>query len=151
MSLFETASAQTNLVTLPVPPSNLHVLTNVPVAASPDIPSLNWVPLSDWINVKTSVSPAAIGDGVADDTAAIQAALNTTNIGQTVYLPAGTYRITQTLTMTGPTCGSTIIGNGRDTHVVWDGTNGGVMFWSDGNPYCRYVGLSWDGGGMKTA
>jgi hypothetical protein len=111
-----------------------------------DIPSLNWQPRSDWINVKTS-TPAAVGDGVADDTAALQAALNVTSVGKTVYIPAGTYRITQTLAMHN-SIGSTVIGNGRDTRIVWAGTNGGVMFWSDGNNYTRYIGLSWDGGGI---
>jgi hypothetical protein len=143
LSIFETASAQSNV--LPAPPTNFHVVTKGTVGASPDIPSLNWQPLSDWINVKTSVSPDAIGDGVADDTAAIQAALNMTNVGKTVYLPAGTYKITQTLAMHGPAPGSTIIGNGRDTRIVWGGAAGGTMFWSDGIAYSRYVGLSWDG------
>jgi len=39
------------------------------------IPELSWEERSDWINVKTAVQPPARGDGVADDTAAIQAAL----------------------------------------------------------------------------
>ena len=39
---------------------------------APTIPELAWEPRSDWINVR-SVQPAAVGDGVADDTAAIQA------------------------------------------------------------------------------
>ena len=129
------------------PPTGLHIVSTNASAAFPDIPSLNWQPRSDWINVKSNVSPAAVGDGVADDTAAIQAALNMTNVGKTVYLPPGTYRITQTLALHGPGSGSTVIGHGRDTHIVWDGTNGGVMFWSDGIAYSRYIGLSWDGGG----
>ncbi len=154
LSIVVTASAQTNVTpagdtngTLPTSPTGLHVISNGVPADSPDIPSLNWQPRSDWINVKSNVSPLAIGDGVADDTAALQAALNITNVGKTVYLPPGTYRITQTLAMHGPGPGSAIIGHGRDTHIVWDGTNGGVMFWSDGNPCSRYIGLSWDGGG----
>jgi len=124
------------------PPTNLHV-------ALPNIPSLNWQPRSDWINVKSDVSPVAIGDGVADDTAALQAALNVTNVGKTIYIPAGAYRITQTLAMHN-SLGSAVIGNGRDTRIVWAGTNGGVMFWSDGNPYTRYIGLSWDGRGAAS-
>lgn len=38
----------------------------------------------------------AVGDGTTDDTAAIQAALNASN---TVYLPAGSYKITDQLTL----------------------------------------------------
>ena len=141
------AGSTTSSDTILAPPTNLHVVSANYQGASLDIPSLNWQPRSDWINVKSNVTPAAIGDGVADDTAALQAALNMTNVGKTVYIPAGTYRITQTLAMHGPGPGSTVIGNGRDTRIVWDGTNGGVMFWSDGIAYSRYIGLSWDGAG----
>ena len=116
-------------------------------AASPDIPRLDWQPRSDWINVKTDVTPAAVGDGQADDTAPLQAALNRGVKGKTVYLPPGTYRITQTLAFHGPETGAAIIGHGRDTRLVWDGAVGGRMFWSDGVAYCRYVGLVWDGRG----
>jgi hypothetical protein len=35
----------------------------------------------------------AVGDGVANDTAAIQAAINSLATGGTVYLPAGTYKV----------------------------------------------------------
>lgn len=46
--------------------------------------------LSDnWISVKDF---GAVGDYVADDTAAIQAAINSTN-GNTIYFPPGTYKI----------------------------------------------------------
>lgn len=42
----------------------------------------------------------AVGDGVADDTAAVQAALNQTG---TVYVPKGFYKITSTLTLSSNT------------------------------------------------
>ncbi|HEY3398177.1 MAG TPA: glycosyl hydrolase family 28-related protein [Armatimonadota bacterium] len=112
-------------------------------AADPMIPSLNWIPRSDWVSVK----PAAVGDGVADDTAAIQAALDTLKDGSTVYLPAGTYRITQSLTLNGPRHGILVVGNGADTRLVWDGPVGGWMFAEDGVAYCRYVGMVFDGRG----
>jgi hypothetical protein len=44
-------------------------------SAARAIPELAWEPRSDWINVRTDVSPRAVGDGAADDTAALQAAL----------------------------------------------------------------------------
>jgi hypothetical protein len=43
----------------------------------------------------------AVGDGVTDDTAAIQAALNACPADQVVYIPAGTYRINSRLTFNG--------------------------------------------------
>lgn len=45
------------------------------------------------------MSYGAVGDGVADDTAAIQAAINACTIGGTVYIPAGTYKTTAVLTI----------------------------------------------------
>lgn len=44
-----------------------------------------------FLNVKAF---GAVGDGVADDTPAIQAAMDAVAVGGTVYLPAGTYKIT---------------------------------------------------------
>ena len=97
-----------------------------PVAAKPRIPVLNWEKRSDWVNVKTDVTPAAVGDGVADDTAAVQKALDGVDSGSSVYLPPGTYRITDTLTLRGPRRGGVvtgvlIVGHGRDTRLVWNG------------------------------
>lgn len=41
--------------------------------------------------------PGAKGDGITDDTKAVQNALNSTPAGGELYLPAGTYSITTTL------------------------------------------------------
>ena len=113
--------------------------------ASPNIPELNWTERSDWLNVQTDVTPAAVGDGIHDDTKAIQAALNRVGENVSVYLPPGTYRITQTLILTGPLVGVMIVGHGRTTRIVWDGAKGGRMFWSNGAAYSSYIGLTWDG------
>lgn len=123
----------------------LLALTIAAFAAAPDIPSLNWQERSNWLNVKTDVTPKALGDGVADDTRAIQTALDTGGDGKAIYLPPGTYRITQTLVLKGPIHGVLIVGHGRDTKLVWDGAEGGTMFWSNGSAYSSYIGLSWDG------
>ena len=119
-------------------------------AGATQLPVLNWQQRSDWINVKTDVSPAAVGDGVQDDTAALQAALNrladTVGAPHVVYLPPGTYRITSTLTLT-KIMGVLIVGHGRSTRIVWDGAQDGVMYDSNGVSRSRYVGLIWDGAG----
>lgn len=50
----------------------------------------------DWLNVKDH---GAAGDGVTDDTIAIQAALDACPMGGIVYLPAGGYRTSAPLTI----------------------------------------------------
>lgn len=70
------------------------------------IPVLTWEPRSDWMNVRDW---GAIGDGVADDTAAIQAVFDRTPETdghyaeslrrRVVYFPAGRYRLTKTLVL----------------------------------------------------
>ena len=69
--------------------------------AAPMIPNLSWEKRSDWIDVKTDVTPAAMGDGVADDTDALQAGFKGMKQGSVLYLPAGTYRISRTLLLGG--------------------------------------------------
>lgn len=134
-----------------------------PAAAAPpigprQIPALAWQPRSDWINVKTDVIPAAVGDGVADDTAALQQALDRvaaatredgpgTKDGSTLYFPAGTYRITRPLSLTGPIIGLLLVGCGRDTRLVWDGAAGGHLLQLNGVAYSSFVGLALEGRG----
>jgi hypothetical protein len=58
---------------------------------------------SDVVNVKDF---GAIGDGVTDDTAAIQAAIDSLpNKGGTIFIPSGVYKVTSTIT----------VGNGTDS------------------------------------
>jgi polygalacturonase len=59
----------------------------------------------------------AVGDGVADDTAAIQAAINAIGAsGGYVYLPAGIYRTTSTITITSNK--TRIQGQGNNTTIT---------------------------------
>jgi hypothetical protein len=119
--------------------------------APPQIPALGWEERSDWINVQTEVVPAAIGDGRADDTVAVQTALNGVRDGSVLYFPAGTYRLTAPLSLRnsagGRWVGGLIVGSGRNTKWVWDGAEGGTMFVLDGIAYSRFVGLELDGRG----
>jgi hypothetical protein len=95
-------------------------------------------------NVKTDprLSQHAVGDGVANDQAAIQAAINTAHAagGGVVYLPAGTYKLIDT--------GS----GGHDmidmkSNVVLQGAGQGstiVQYGYDGTPV-EYYGVRFDG------
>ncbi|MEI6424872.1 MAG: glycosyl hydrolase family 28-related protein, partial [Lentisphaerota bacterium] len=121
-------------------------------ASAPMIPDLPWEKRSDWVDVKTDITPAAIGDGIADDTEALQAAFKAMKPGTTLYLPAGTYRINKTLELGGAykeggISQGTIIGNGRSTKILWDGETGGVMIKSLGYTHSSYIGFVLDGRG----
>jgi len=79
----------------------------------------------------------AVGDGVADDTAAIQAAINAayTQYNRPVYFPCGIYKITGTITITqgvmligagsqgsSDSFGTTIIHHSNSDCLVWNGS-----------------------------
>lgn len=109
-------------------------------------------PFPSWRNLKTHYG--AVGDGVADDTAAIQKALTDLikHEGFSVlYVPSGTYRLTDTVSTVRKAhtdCqGVSIIGEHPDTTVlVWDGAEDGTMFRWDAW-YSKISRLSFDGKG----
>lgn len=78
----------------------------------------------------------AVGDGVADDTGAIQAAINILpQKGGRVFLPAGTYKITSTLNLNAlnkpiDLCG---VGSGEQLHGTPAG-GGSVLVWGGAAP-----------------
>ena len=74
----------------------------------------------------SAITVKAVGDGKADDTAAIQAAIDTaakSGAGSIVWLPAGRYRITQTLRVP-PAVRLFGVGAKRPTLVLADRTPG---------------------------
>jgi len=78
---------------------------------------------------RASVSTSGTqGNGTADDTAAIQQAIDaarTRGNGAIAYLPTGRYVITNTLRITGKNF--FVGGSGWSTKEIWKGPEGGVM------------------------
>jgi hypothetical protein len=135
----------------------------------PQQPTLEWTPRSDWRSVKAGCGGAkgAKGDGKSDDSAAIQACISNMTNGNTLYLPPGTYRITQTLLIgcknvsyvdpktnkttakiEGCMIGGNIKGHGAATRVVWAGALNETMIMDTGVTGFRSMGVHWDGAGV---
>lgn len=78
-----------------------------------------------WLNV---LSFGAIGDGLADDTLAIQAAVDAaaTAGGGMVYFPAGTYLVSE-----GPVAGLAVVVAANNTHLVGDGVGATIIRLAD--------------------
>jgi len=89
---------------------------------------------STYVNIQTTFG--AVGDGVADDTVALQNALNYLNAtGSCIYFPSGTYRITSPLSITFTYTSDMAItrpsikGDGPTNSVIWwDGSNTPTLY-----------------------
>ena len=109
-------------------------------------------PFPSWRNVKTDYG--AVGDGKADDTVAIQKALDDLHFHKdfcVLYFPAGTYRIADTVKTLRQShqegMGMTVVGEDPATTTLrWDGAAGGVMVKYDAW-YSRISRLTLDGAG----
>jgi polygalacturonase len=105
-------------------------------------------PFSSWLNVKTQFG--AVGNGVTDDTAAIQNAINAISSSHSVvYLPAGTYKITRTLTIANKMYSGFVGHDPADTTIKWAGPAGGWMMWANGLNSDRWGRITWDGSGIS--
>jgi hypothetical protein len=92
----------------------------------------------------------AVGDGVADDTFAIQAAVNAAGLFGTVQFPSGTYKITSTITVP-PVSGvvSGIIFTATGTATIRAAANLSAVFSATGCQ-CVFKNLSIDVGSSST-
>jgi len=102
-------------------------------------------PFESWGNVKADYG--AVGDGITDDTKAIQRALDFLRFSRKkiLYFPAGVYKITNTLTMLSQINIGIIGENPATTTIVWDGKSGGTMLDCNGVSYSHYGRITWDG------
>lgn len=112
-------------------------------------------PFNSWANVKTRFKAA--GNGIQDDTKALQMALDSLSTMErvlfntqpktkylVVYLPAGTYRISQTLRLTGK-IGVTFIGEDPEKTIIkWEGGDNDTMFLSNRSAYLKISRLTWN-------
>ena len=108
-------------------------------------------PFTSWLNVRKDFG--AVGDGMVDDTAAIQRALDEIREHKqacVLYLPAGTYRITKTLETARQAHQDNMVSIiGEDPAKVilkWDGAEDGTMFKWDAW-YAKLSRLTFDGAG----
>ncbi len=130
--------------------------THADTVILPDASDEEFVgPFPSWRNVKTHYG--AVGDGVTDDTAALNAALLDLRLARNngwsvLYLPAGTYRVTSTLVNTqridhNDYLGFSIIGEDpATTRIVYDGPANSDLWRLDGW-YCKVSRLTLDGAG----
>ena len=134
--------------------ATLSTLTTTPAAAGaadPILPSEEFHgPFPSWTNVTTVYG--AVGNGVADDTAALQAALDDLEVAPGVhvlYLPAGTYRITGRLEYHHRMYGRIVGADPATTTLLWDGgTTDPHMLIMNGTAYTSWSRLTFDGGGV---
>jgi hypothetical protein len=153
VSAGQNSDFQDSLAELSVTASNL-VPSKIKVLAVDSTVDDEFVgPFDSWKDLKRDFG--AIGDGITDDTLALQNALNTLQPNSTnhvLYLPAGTYRITQPLDFRrlSPSQAQTImfIGEGPATTTIrWAGPTNGVML-TYGAWYSKMSRLTFDGAGI---
>ncbi len=149
---------QDSLATLTLRSTNLaHTVVRV-LAVDSDVDDEFAGPFASWQDLKRDFG--AKGDGITDDTAALQNALNTLrpnfNRRAVLFIPSGTYRITQTLNFRRGEDSEPkdvmIVGEVPAlTSILWDGETNGVMM-SYGAWYSKMSRLTFDGAGKaKTA
>lgn len=82
----------------------------------------------------------AVGNGIADDTAAIQAALNSG--ARTIFMPDGTYKVSSTIYIPGSATGASasLVGNGPNTILDAQSISGAVIRNYQGTFTNFYVG-----------
>jgi hypothetical protein len=126
---------------------------NAPVPATEEFNG----PFAGWKNLKTDCG--AKGDGKADDTAALRAGLESLpehgkgkpGDSYVLYLPAGTYRITEPLVWSNR-YGVALLGEDPTTTIIrYDGPAGETILTCHGVSYSKFGRITWDGQGKARA
>ncbi|MEI6518606.1 MAG: glycosyl hydrolase family 28-related protein [bacterium] len=114
-------------------------------------------PFASWKNLKTDFK--AVGDGVADDTAAFKAGLESLaehgkgkpGAPYVLYLPAGIYRITAPLVWRNRIDVALLGEDPAKTIVRYDGPVGEAILTLHGVSYSKFGRITWDGQGKARA
>jgi Pectate lyase superfamily protein len=108
-------------------------------------------PFSTWTNVKTTYG--AVGNGVADDTTALQAAFTALGSGgiHTLYVPSGTYNISTKLRLENKININIIGEHPTTTTLKWVGAAGQDLIYTTGMRYSRIGRLTLDGNSTARA
>ena len=113
-------------------------------------------PFASWKNLQTDFG--AVGDGQTDDTAALRAGLAALpehgkaqpGASRVLYLPAGTYRITEPLVWDNR-LGVALIGEDPTTTIIlYDGPEGEAILTCHGVSYSKFGRITWDGQGKAS-
>ena len=103
-------------------------------------------PFATWANVKTGFG--AKGDGITDDTAALQSALNTFRQRPgVVWVPKGTYVLSSSLYLYGLANFRILGEDPGNTHFIWAGPSGGAMLTLEACTGFEVARFTWDGQG----
>lgn len=103
-------------------------------------------PFKSWLNAKDNFG--AKGNGVSDDSNALQAAFDAVakgDRGATLYLPPGTYLITRTLQMNYHINVSIIGADPANTIIKWGGPAHGTMMLVNGTAYSKFDRITFNG------
>jgi hypothetical protein len=109
-------------------------------------------PFPSWLDLKRDFS--AKGDGVTDDTQAIQNGLDAVGApghSPVLYVPDGTYLVTRTLSLRGGIHLSLVGEDPSRTTLKWGGPDKGTLLQVDAVAYSRFIRLTFDGGGRATS
>ena len=109
---------------LPPAPTPLVGANLVPVVQAGTTARTTLDGVSNYVNASVKTF-GAVGDGVADDTAAVQAAVTAAGVGGRVYFPTGTYLLSSTINCL---ANQQLIGNGVNNTIIRRFANYGDTF-----------------------